>query len=105
MPYMPGIWRMYSSSTGSESPNQRKVIFMPLILQRSHRQSLDDGFAHEEGEDGYRQDDQRRSGADAGPVDLAVGNEVIHRHRHGFGLRPGEDQRKQELVPRENEGH
>jgi hypothetical protein len=31
MPYMPGIWRMYSSLTGSGSPYQRKVIFKELL--------------------------------------------------------------------------
>src|ERR1035437_10296893 len=102
MPSIPGIWRMYSSLTGSDAPNQRIVIFIrsgllkfkldSSILERPHRQALHDRFAHEESEDGNRQDDQSRGGTDAGPVDLAVGNKVKHRHWHGLGFRAGQDQ-------------
>ena len=59
----------------------RRFLARLSILQRPHRQSLNNGFAHEKGEDGNRQDDQGRGGADAGPVDLAVGDEVTRAGR------------------------
>ena len=71
-----------------EATVQKKRAKAPSILKRPHREALDNGFPDEEGEDRDRQDDERRGGTDAGPVDLSVGDEVVDRHRHRLRLRP-----------------
>ena len=67
----------------------------PLV---PHREALDDGFLDEEGKDRNRKDDQGGGSADAGPVDLSVGDEVVDRDRHRLRLRSGEDEREEEMV-------
>jgi len=75
-----------------------------LFFQSTHRQSLNDGFPHEECEHGNRQHDQGSGGADTGPVDLSVRDEVIDGHRNGFRLRTGEDQGEEKLIPGKDKG-
>ena len=75
-----------------------------LFFQSTHRQSLNDRFPHEECEHGNWQHDQGSGGADTGPVDLSVGDEVIDGHRHGFRPRAGEDQGEEKLIPGKDKG-
>jgi len=82
----------------------RETGTMASFFQSAHRQSLNDRSPHKECEYGNRQHDQGSSGADTGPVDLSVGDEIIDGHRHGFGLWAGEDQGEEKLVPGKDKG-
>src|SRR5450830_2025050 len=112
MPYRPGIWRMYSSLTGSVSPYQRKVIFKALLqggvismsggelpFDSAHRQTLNHVFL-----ENHRQNDRWRHDSHGGshhatPVDFGIGQEVVDGDRQGFGPLHTEHLREHEVVP------
>jgi len=63
-----------------------------LFFKGAHGQTLDDRFSHKECEDGNREDDQGGCGANSGPVDLSIRDEIIDGDRNGFGLRARKDE-------------
>src|SRR2546426_9196583 len=67
------------------------------------RQAPHEEFAHDEGEDQYRQHDQRAAGGDLSPFPALVVHEVHDRDRGRHRLGAGEDQREEEVVPRVQE--
>src|SRR6266540_2473720 len=72
-------------------------------LDRSERQAADDVALEHEREHDHRQDRDRRQRADLTPQDLVPADEVGERDGQRPNVRARQEEREQELVPREDE--